>query len=61
MTDKVPYVSEDLLQFLERVYPDKVPERSDADRLIWIKCGEVGVVRYLRRLYEDQHEEQLGE
>lgn len=49
---KPPSVPLELLTWLERVYPDKAPEPDLSDRDIWIKVGQVQVVRNLRRHYE---------
>jgi|LauGreDrversion4_2_1035121.scaffolds.fasta_scaffold3569339_1 hypothetical protein len=53
---KLPVIEEGLLHYLERLYPDKAPDPNQTDRDIWINVGAVGVVRHLRRVYEEQNE-----
>lgn len=57
---KIPYVERTFLEYLERLYPDKAPEVHETDREIWLNRGAVGVVRHLRRLYQEQTENMLG-
>ena len=59
METKIPYIEEGLLDYLQRLYPDKSPEPDEDDRKVWMNRGAVGVVRHLRRIYEEQRE--LGE
>jgi hypothetical protein len=51
---KIPHVSTELIEYLEIVYKDQVPRRSDTEREIWTKVGQVEVVKHLRALHEDQ-------
>lgn len=59
METKIPYIEEGLLDYLQRLYPDKSPEPDEDDRKVWMNRGAVGVIRHLRRIYEEQRE--LGE
>lgn len=58
--DHKPQITDGLLQYLERVYPDKCPEPNETDREIWMNRGAVGVVRHLRMLHKEQRENMLG-
>ena len=58
--EKLPYVDEPLLDWLEQIYPDKCPEPNMSDREIWMARGAVTVIRNLRRLHEEQREAMLG-
>lgn len=58
--EKLPYVDEPLLEWLEQIYPDKCPEPNMTDREIWMARGAVTVIRNLRRLHEEQREAMLG-
>ncbi len=49
-----PQVTEALLLKLEKIWPDRCPEITQADREIWWKSGQVSVVRYLRVEHERQ-------
>lgn len=53
---KPPYIEDKLIEYLEKVYPDRSPEPDDTDREIWINRGAVGVVRHLRRIFEEQRQ-----
>jgi hypothetical protein len=50
-------VTEEFIKALERHFPDRCPELSDPDRNVWFKAGQVSVVRFLKRVFEEQHEE----
>lgn len=51
-----PYVSKELLDYLQRLFPDRLPELTDNDRSIWFNRGAAEVTRHLQRLYEQQQE-----
>lgn len=55
-----PHVSKELIDYLTTIYPDRVPDPLDDERMIWCKVGHVEVVRHLTMLYEEQIEHQLG-
>lgn len=61
MEFKTPQITDGLLEYLQRVYPDKAPEPTDTDREIWINRGAAGVVRHLKRLHQEQRENILGD
>lgn len=56
---KLPYISEELIEFLDKSFPERSPELSWSDREIWIKAGERRLVRYLIRLHQEQLEKSL--
>jgi hypothetical protein len=49
-----PLITKDLLEYLERIYPDKCPEPATPEREIWIAVGRATLVRHLRRLFIKQ-------
>lgn len=51
---KKPHVPKELLAWLKFCFPDKAPGRDDTDREVWIKVGQVEVVRHLQRLLDEQ-------
>lgn len=59
--DKLPIIEENLLDYLERVFPDKAPEPEMSDREVWMARGAIGVVRKLRAIYDEQNENILGD
>ena len=46
----------DLLQELEKAFPQKCPEPNQKIEEIFHYAGQAGVVRYLRHCYEQQQE-----
>jgi len=54
---KLPVIEKSLLEHLESVFPDTVPDRSEPDRDIWCRVGNVEVIRHLRNLYDEQQED----
>jgi len=57
--DNFPYVPKDLLEALEKLYPERTPEPEWSDREIWMRVGERRVVRFLKRIFEQQNENVL--
>jgi hypothetical protein len=47
----IPYVDPDIIKYLDELYPDKAPDLSMEEKLIWFSAGQVSVVRHLK----DQH------
>lgn len=54
-------VPEDLLNELDRRFPDKCPDIRDSEREIWIKKGERRLVEFLKVVFEEQNENILKE
>lgn len=52
----MPFITDELLDYLQKLYPDKTPDPKDTDREIWMNVGAVGVVRHLHRIYKEQRE-----
>lgn len=49
-TPDYPAVSAELVEALERLYPDRCPSPDASDREIWRAVGRAEVVRFLREL-----------
>lgn len=58
---ELPTIPEDLLLALEDAFPDRAPEGDETERKLWINCGSVKVIRFLRTAYEEQNRTVLGE
>jgi len=58
---RLPYIEDGLLDYLQRLYPDKAPEPDETERQIWMNRGAVGVVRHLKLVYQQQRENMLGD
>lgn len=56
---KIPYISDELIEFLNASYPERSPEQSWTDREIWLKSGERRLVRKLIQMHEDQLEKAI--
>ena len=50
----LPYVDKELIEWLEKIYPDRTPSIEMTGREIWVQRGNVNVVLKLRDLYEEQ-------
>ena len=50
-----PVIPKDLLEALEKKFPDKCPSINMTDREIWRNVGSVEVVRHLRFIYNEQN------
>ena len=56
----IPIIDKQLVDYLERMYPDVSPELSVSEREIFFRRGAVDVTRTLRRIYSEQNENILG-
>lgn len=55
-----PHVTQQLIDYLSIIYPDRCPHPSMTDREIWIAAGGAQVVKHLNMLLQEQIEHQLG-
>lgn len=55
-----PHVTQQLIDYLTKIFPDQCPNRTMSDREIWIAVGSVCVVKHLNMLLQEQIEHQLG-
>lgn len=51
-----PKIPKDLLDYLEQQFPERCPDPKWDDRKIWREVGKREVVRFLKRLYDEQNE-----
>lgn len=51
---KCPPLSEDLLQYLHQMFPDKCPHPKAEDRSIWLAVGAQEVVKHLTAVLSEQ-------
>lgn len=54
-----PAVPKELLEHLERAYPDRAPDPSDSERVVWMKAGTADLIRKLRHHFTKQTEEAM--
>lgn len=58
MSDEQPFppVSKELLDALDKAFPDKSPDLSTPVDMIRHRGGQVSVVRFMKRQYEEQND-----
>lgn len=56
----IPYIETEILQYLDELYPDKAPDLSMEEKLIWFTAGQVSVVRHLKEQHRLQEETKYG-
>ena len=61
MNDEIvlPALSQDLINKLDKLFPDKCPLLTDTDREVWYKVGQRSVINYLQQTYDDQLEQDI--
>jgi hypothetical protein len=61
MNDEIvlPALSQDLINKLDKLFPDKCPLLTDSDREVWYKVGQRSVINYLQQTYDDQLEQDI--
>jgi hypothetical protein len=55
----LPVLSKDLIDKLDKLYPDKCPLLTDDDRLVWFKVGQRSVINYLQQIYDEQLQDNI--
>lgn len=53
---QVPFVQKELLDYLERLFPDKCADLKDSDKEVYYKSGQRSVVNHLIEKYKIQQE-----
>jgi hypothetical protein len=56
----IPYIELEIIQYLDELYPDKAPDLSMEEKLIWFTAGQVSVVRHLKEQQKLQEETKYG-
>jgi hypothetical protein len=54
--DTSPVIPQQVLEYLERLFPPEQPKLHDLDRAIWIRVGHQQVLSKLRDLFTKQQE-----
>jgi len=60
MSEKLPQITPELIEYLEGICPDRCPDLSTPEREIWFRAGKADLVRHLRRVFDDQNETVLS-
>ena len=58
---RLPRIDGDLLDYLERMFPDRCPNLDQDNNTVWFRAGAASVARHLRAVYEQQNENILKE
>ena len=59
-SNTLPLITDDLLQGLDNLYPQRHPDLSLSDREIWYRAGQRSVVDYLIEQQKRQRETMLN-
>ena len=54
-----PALSQDLINKLDKLFPDKCPLLTDTDREVWYKTGQRSVINYLQQTYDEQLQQDI--
>lgn len=55
-SDRKPQITDELIAYLDAIYPDKLPAKYGGEFSIGKLLGEVSVVRHLKNLHAEQRE-----
>ena len=53
---KKPRISEEVITYLDDIFPDKCPNIEDSEKLVWFKSGQRSVVNHLIKENKQQEE-----
>jgi len=61
MNDEIvlPALSQELINKLDKLFPDKCAVLTDSDREIWLKVGQRKVVEFLQQTYDEQLQQDI--
>ena len=59
-SNTLPLITDDLIQALDNLYPQRHPDLSLSDREIWYRAGQRSVVDYLIEQQKRQRETMLN-
>jgi 23S rRNA maturation mini-RNase III len=54
-------ISKELIDYLEKQFPNKSPDLNDNERKIWFKAGQSSVVSHLKKILDDKENNILKE
>jgi hypothetical protein len=55
----LPALTQELINKLDKLFPDKCPLLTDTEREVWYKVGQRSVINYLQQTYDDQLEQDI--
>ncbi len=57
---RMPPLSKEFIDAVERGYPRRLPHLKEDDRNIWFMVGQRSVVDFLKKVYDRQIEDRLS-
>ena len=57
---QLPYTVDELINVLDKIYPDRSPSLKDNEREVWFKAGQRSVVNWLKDLKKRSEDNLLG-
>lgn len=54
-TQEEPEITYELIKWMERTYPDRVPLIDTSEREVWASVGEQRVITRLRQMYDQEN------
>jgi hypothetical protein len=54
-------ISQELINYLEKQFPDKSPDLNDNERKVWFKAGQSSVVSHLKKILNEKENNILKE
>tara|TARA_B110000046_G_scaffold124955_1_gene131450 strand:+ start:265 stop:453 length:189 start_codon:yes stop_codon:yes gene_type:complete len=53
-------LSKELLDYLDKQFPNQSPNLNDKEREVWFKSGQASVVKHLKQLLDEQNKNILN-
>ena len=53
---KIPVITEEMIDYLDKLFPDKCADLKDTDKEIFYKSGQMSVVNHLKEQFKIQGE-----
>jgi len=53
---KKPKISKEIIEYLDKLFPDKCPNITDDEKNVWYKTGQRSVVNHLKKEKQVQEE-----
>ena len=51
-------LSKELLDYLDKQFPNQSPNLNDKEREVWFKSGQASVVKHLKQLLDEQNKKE---
>ena len=48
-------ITQELIDYLKKQFPDKSPDINDKERTVWFKSGQASVVKHLKQKLDEQN------